>query len=1842
MSYTSKNTNVSPYYDDFDATKGFLRVLFQPGRAVQGRELTQLQTILQNQIGEFGNHIFKNYTVIAGGEVGQATNNFFRTTPVLGFDPTSYIGASIYKDVDGSLVTGTAGADYKRAQVTHVVPATDDDEYDIFFIKELSGNTFAPGDSFRALGHSAAEANSQTISIPSSISTHHDGIAGAGLTGQGKVATVQEGLFYVDKYFVTNNKQQFSPYTEQGTTGSDGIYRVLRQYTSDISQSVGFDIGHEVVDYLQDSSLLDPSSGTTNFTAPGADRYKMTLTMGQQAYAAYAKDGTDADGNAIPDDQEIGSDLLSTDNYFELIRFYNGNVQNILLYTQYSGLEQLLARRTYEESGNYIVSGLEPTIMEHLRDSGGTQGATTGYYTAAQGGSASKYVVDISDGKAYIEGYEFQSFGDMIVAGDKARTFKSTSGENVTTNLGAHVKVTNTAGGITMSASLTDFTDSEPVHLVGRNNPDFDGGGTGAIIGKARLRTLQSDGTDTKVFLGDIEMGSTAGRNYPFYLVDTIHGISGSTLDGSVTQYQTGAKLFTVDASLGKVAGGGLTAGMTGTNLFGAPYTTNIFPVNNYAVKSVSGLDYNARYMFSGTIASNSLTIQSSTVSSNSNVKFPTVTTDAVPGVGSIQVYNVDEKQFLTNIVSGSPSDGQVKISHPTGFGSEALQLDFHSGDDTDDVLVFVNMIVDDSGDTVEVYRTKTKTEGITASITMSLNSAGRPEGTIPYTDIYKINSISLGGTGSDVKESFQIDNGQRDTIYDFATITGLPSSSVASGESYVVNFDYWKHDTGVGPFISKSYGVADYENIPSMISQVWGIVSLRDVLDFRPSRDQGNTAADAGFSPTFIPSYGATNDVNPIQVDYAHYLGRIDRLYLRNDKKLILLEGEPSELRTPPTVPTDGMLIATLSVPPYTFSTDDIDMSVEDNSRYTMRDIGSLVQRIERNEYYTALNQLESNAENTTMLDANGLPRFKNGILVDPFDTFNIAAHTHPDFNAFIENNECTCPKAGDQITLEQSETEVISDSLIKTDDDIYMLKPTRKTLINQTTRSGKISVNPYNVVSFTGDIKLFPSTDTWTATRRQPTRRLRQRIDARVQGQIPGMGRVLAGTNTPVGGVLQDLRDAGPEDATFTRNRWGWNSGFINPLTGGWDQNNAVGRTRVARGQIIAANRDMLGNNLRLTNRRTSGRTIDTFAQIRTQRIRQTSSTTNSSVNLGQRVVRTENVAMMRARTISVAVTGLKPNTVVYPFFDRQQVAEFCRPATWGSSQASITPLTGSSLGDELKTNDNGRIAFRFELPAGEFRTGSRMLKVTDEPSNSAQLESTFAEAEYTATGILQVVQNTTLTTSVRRTRITRSPAQWSEAGAPVARRWVDPVAESIMISADEYPNGLFAHSVDLFFAAKDENLPVSVEIRPTVNGYPSSGEHIPMSKVVLNPDEVTALSDWSGGVTVRTRFEFSTPVYLTPGEYSIVVISNSDKYEVWYSTMGEFRLNSNGTPSTTRITAQPYTGSFFKSQNASTWTADQNSDLCFRLNICEFDNTSGDLYLKQKLDTHSVVQEDHPYAITGGSEGSDGNQYYYQQYHQLIPSFTIMEPGDTSIFQTTRTKTYAQIESGEAAYSTFSGVQVGQPIYPEKRQAVLLSDNHPNLITGSNDSLKHHIKFTGSQYLSPQVDGERMCLETEENLINNNKNSTVTYNADGTIDFDANPTYNGDLEPLRIGANPAGANYSSLVRYITRNVVLEEGISALGLSVFLTELKPPGTELKVFARFVPEGSEENILKKKWIQLTRQTEFESFTDFREIEYKLTTEAAFGQFQVKVVMYADPGFPQAPILKDLRAIAVT
>lgn len=60
------NLSVAPYFDDHSAEKDYYRILFKPSTAVQVRELNQLQTLLQKQTEQFGDHILKAGTILSG------------------------------------------------------------------------------------------------------------------------------------------------------------------------------------------------------------------------------------------------------------------------------------------------------------------------------------------------------------------------------------------------------------------------------------------------------------------------------------------------------------------------------------------------------------------------------------------------------------------------------------------------------------------------------------------------------------------------------------------------------------------------------------------------------------------------------------------------------------------------------------------------------------------------------------------------------------------------------------------------------------------------------------------------------------------------------------------------------------------------------------------------------------------------------------------------------------------------------------------------------------------------------------------------------------------------------------------------------------------------------------------------------------------------------------------------------------------------------------------------------------------------------------------------------------------------------------------------------------------------------------------------------------------------------------------------------------------------------------------------------------------------------------------------------------------------------------------------
>jgi large-conductance mechanosensitive channel len=283
------------------------------------------------------------------------------------------------------------------------------------------------------------------------------------------------------------------------------------------------------------------------------------------------------------------------------------------------------------------------------------------------------------------------------------------------------------------------------------------------------------------------------------------------------------------------------------------------------------------------------------------------------------------------------------------------------------------------------------------------------------------------------------------------------------------------------------------------------------------------------------------------------------------------------------------------------------------------------------------------------------------------------------------------------------------------------------------------------------------------------------------------------------------------------------------------------------------------------------------------------------------------------------------------------------------------------GRLQSDGFVDNSNPAVAGRagcasgvFHLQNGAFATGSRLFRLTDDASNRPTSATTSAESSYEASG-LTVTQQATSVTSRSAFPQRVGPAQESfsvtdHSVQQIALGYVDPLAETFLVDAAAYPQGVFIASVDLCFAAKpDDDIPVVVELRNVVNGYPSSQDLVPctsadgLARVTLRNDQVTVITSATPNIAdplTVTTFTFAAPVHLLPGkEYAIVVRSDSSDYRVYTAELGGNVLGT----ADTKVSSQPYAGSFFKSQNASAWTESPFEDLMFRLNRAKWTGTA-----------------------------------------------------------------------------------------------------------------------------------------------------------------------------------------------------------------------------------------------------------------------------------------------------------
>ena len=273
--------------------------------------------------------------------------------------------------------------------------------------------------------------------------------------------------------------------------------------------------------------------------------------------------------------------------------------------------------------------------------------------------------------------------------------------------------------------------------------------------------------------------------------------------------------------------------------------------------------------------------------------------------------------------------------------------------------------------------------------------------------------------------------------------------------------------------------------------------------------------------------------------------------------------------------------------------------------------------------------------------------------------------------------------------------------------------------------------------------------------------------------------------------------------------------------------------------------------------------------------------------------------------------------------------------------------------------------------------FETGTKVFSLTNDSENDENTATTLADETFTASGTLETVQENIL--SIRNARVEQRQEFQERSveeslGTTVVgdeiigrtRRetvigWGDPLAQSFQV---EDEGGVFLTKCDLFFRTKDDaDIPCVIQLRSMKNGYPTQNV-LPFSEIVLDPADISISADGS----VATTVTFKSPVYVEGSnmDYAIAILSNSTKYSVYISRIGETDLLTD-----TYISNQPYLGSLFKSQNASTWEPSQWEDLKFTLYRAEFETAgSADFYSPELTEGNNQIPTLQPNSIILGS--------------------------------------------------------------------------------------------------------------------------------------------------------------------------------------------------------------------------------------------------------------------------------
>ena len=468
------NLNVAPYFDDFDPSKDFHKVLFKPGYPVQARELTTLQSILQNQVSQFGQHFFKEGAKGIPGNI--SFNNTYEC--VLLENTFQGVPVSAYADqLVGTKITGQRSGvsayvdkilfpeDSERGQMTLYLNYLDagsaNQRTSVFFDGEqlVCNEVIASG-----------LLSNTTISVGAPFAT----TIAAQAAQTGSVFHIEAGVYFIRGSFVNIEKESL----------------LLDQYGSFPNYRVGFFVTEDIVTSDLDESLNDNSQGFNNYAAPGADRLRVTASLFKKPL-----------------------DNFDDTNFIELAKFIDGFIQSQNKKGDLGGgpgyidWGDIIARRTFDESGNYYVKPFGLRVMNSLNDGLGNGGVFNENQVTPGGDIPSDDLAlySISPGKAYIKGYEIESIRNIYLDVDKPRTTRTLENQNIIYNTGPTLRLNRVYKAPTVGLGNTYFVSLRD-QRIGSNQES----NPGNEVGVARVYDFRLESGSYDANNGDLNQWDIA------------------------------------------------------------------------------------------------------------------------------------------------------------------------------------------------------------------------------------------------------------------------------------------------------------------------------------------------------------------------------------------------------------------------------------------------------------------------------------------------------------------------------------------------------------------------------------------------------------------------------------------------------------------------------------------------------------------------------------------------------------------------------------------------------------------------------------------------------------------------------------------------------------------------------------------------------------------------------------------------------------------------------------------------------------------------------------------------------------------------------------------------------------------------------------------------------------------------------------------------------------------------------------------------------------------------------------------------------------------------------------